>query len=140
MTIQSIKVGDGTLVLGVDPDDIDFSAQMTNTRIEWNESTTSTAAIPVLSGEELPEEEEASYKATLAGNLIQDIEAAGVVAWSWAHRGEEVEFKFVPRTATARAVTGVVRVAPINLGGDVKQRNRSDISWSCIGFPELDDA
>lgn len=136
MPIKTFKMGPGTLKLGV-AGATDASAQITNARVEWDESVTSTDAVPVLDGQELAGEDEATYAATLAGNVVQDIDAAGLVAWSWTNKGQVVDFEFVPNTVEGRAVTGQVRVVPITLGGDVKQRPRSDISWSCIGDPEL---
>lgn len=139
--IRSYKLGPGTLVL--DPGaDFDCSAQLKNIRVEWSESTTSEDAIPVLSGEEIAAEESSEYTAKLAGNVLQDLEAAGMVAFTWDHKGEEIPFTFTPRTDAARIVTGVVRVGPLTLGGDVSKTARpdSDFSWSIVGDPLFADA
>lgn len=134
MAIQSYKMGPGSLEFdGTE----DASAQVTKFTVEADEAVKSTDAIPVLSGEELPAEETASLSWKATGTLIQGIEAAALVAWSWAHAGEEVAFAFVPNTAAGRQCTGVVRVVPIALGGDVSSRPTSDISWSIIGTPVL---
>lgn len=141
MAIRSYKLGPGVLTL--DPGaDFDCSTQMTNVRVEWTESTTSEDAIPVLSGEEIAAEESADYTAKLSGTALQDLELAGLVQFTWDHMGEEIPFTFQPRSDTDRAVTGTVRVAPLNLGGDVSKTARptSDFSWSCIGLPDLGDA
>lgn len=136
MAIKSYKMGPGTLKLG--PAGIqDVSCQVTNMRVEWDESVDTTDAVDVLCGEQLAAEETATYTATLAGNILQDIDAAGVVAYSWTNKGVNVVFEFIPNTVAARKVTGTVRVVPITLGGDVKSRPRSDISWKCIGTPVL---
>lgn len=139
MPIQSYKMGPGTLVLGAGGDLLDVSCQMTNFRIEPAETVTSTDAIPVLCGEDLPAEESATIAARAKGTMLQDLAAAGVCAWTWEHAGEEHPFEFVPNTVAARAVTGVVRVVPIVIGGDVSKTARptSDLDWSCIGMPDF---
>lgn len=135
MTIQSYRMGPGTLSL----DAQDASGQVTNCRIEWDESVQSTDAIPVLSGEELATDDDVTYGAKLLGNVVQDIDAAGLVAFTWTHRGQEVDFVFVPADSEGRQVTGVVRIIPLTLGGDVKKRNQADFTWVIIGDPSLGD-
>lgn len=134
MAIKSYKLGPGTLTFG-DGGAQDASAQITNCRIDPTENVTSTDAIPTLSGDEIPAEDDATYTYALAGTLIQDIDAAGIVAYSWTNAGVEVPFSFVPNTDSAREVTGTVRMVPLTLGGDVKARNTSDFSMACIGTP-----
>ena len=135
MATKRYTVGPGTLTLG---DAGDIAAQVTNMRVEWAESTTSTDDVPTLDGGAIVGESSTSYAATLAGNVVQDIDANGLVEYTWANKGDEVPFTFVPSTAAGRSVTGVVRVGPITLGGDVKDRTpRSDISWPCVGDPVL---
>lgn len=141
MAIRSYKLGPGVLTL--DPGaDFDCSAQVTNCRVEWSENVSSEDAIPVLSGEEIAAEESAEYTAKLAGTMLQDLELAGVVAFTWDNAGIEVPFTFQPRSDVDRAVTGTVRIAPLNLGGDVSKTARptSDFSWSCVGLPDFGDA
>lgn len=138
MPIKRYTVGPGTLTLGGGGSAFDLSAQVTNCRVEWSESTSNVDPIAVLTGEETGADSTTSYSATLAGNLIQDLTVAGTVAYTWAHKGEELPFTFVPSTAEGRAVTGTVRVGPITLGGDAKDKTpRSDFSWPCIGTPIL---
>jgi len=137
MPIRRYTMGPGSLTLGAGTP-LELNAQVTNARIEWAESTTNVDPIPVLSGEEVGAESSTSYTATLAGNLIQDITAAGVVEYTWTNRGEEVPFTFVPNTAAGREITGVCRVGPITLGGDVRDKTpRSDFAWPCTTDPAL---
>lgn len=139
MPIGSYKMGPGTLTIGAGGTLLDASCQVTNCRVEPAENVTSTDAIPVLCGEELPAEESADYSFRLKGTLVQDLAAAGVCDFTWQHKGEELAFEFVPNTVAARAVTGTVRVAPITIGGDVSKTARptSDIDWAVIGEPDF---
>jgi hypothetical protein len=136
---RSFKMDEGTLTVGPVGTEHDMSCQVANARVEWTENTTDTDAVPVLCGDELPADSIASYTAVLAGNVVQDLEALGTVAYSWTNMGEELEFTLQPRNDTARAVTGICRIVPITLGGDVRVRNRSDFSWACVGYPQLVD-
>jgi hypothetical protein len=97
-------------------------------------------AVPMLCGDELPQEENASVTWQVTGTMQQDISAAGVVAYTWDNSGAEVPFSFVPNTVAGREITGVVRVVPLTVGGDVKTRPTSDFTWSAIGTPVLGDA
>jgi hypothetical protein len=91
----------------------------------------------MLCGDDLPSEENVSLTWKLVGTIQQDLATGGVVDYSWINAGDEVAFVFVPNTTAGRQVTGVARVAPIKVGGEVKTRPASDIEWSVIGTPVL---
>jgi hypothetical protein len=135
MTVQSYKMGPGSLTLDAGAEDV--TAQVTNMRTEWSENVKSTDDIPTLDGGALEGEDTVSYDAKLVGNVVQDIAAAGLVDFTWANKGEEVTFVFIPNTVEARKVTGTCRIVPITVGGDVGQRNTADISWACTVDPAL---
>lgn len=139
MPINSYKLGPGTLTLGSGP--LEVSAQVTACKITWEESLESTDAVPVLSGDELPGEDDATYKAKLEATFLQDLALAGVVTWSWTNKGTEQAFDFVPNTVVGRAVSGTLVPVPLQVGGDeMKKRPTADASWRIIGDPDLDDA
>lgn len=134
MTINVYDLGPGSLTIGTAP--LNIAGQLTNCRLETSESVTSTDAIPVLSGEELAGTDRVDFTHTLAGNLFQDLDAAGVVAYSFAHAGEWVACVFTPSTAEGAVLTGQVSMVPITVGGDVTgtaakrgPNPRSDFSW-----------
>lgn len=136
MPINSYKMGPGTFTLGAGP--LAASAQVTKMRVVPAEEVKSTDAIPVLSGEEIPAEEDASVRFTLEGSFLQDIAVAGVVDYTWGHSGEEVAFSYEPSTIAGATVTGTVRVVPLVIGGDeMKQRPASDFTWRIIGTPDF---
>lgn len=135
MAIKRYTMGPGTLTLG---EHGDIAAQVTAMRVEWSVNESSSDDTPVLSGEVLQGEADVTYAATLAGNVVQDLDAAGLVEFTWTNKGVNVPFVFVPSTDKGRQVTGTVRVDPITLGGDVRDKApRSDLSWRCIGDPDL---
>jgi hypothetical protein len=60
-----------------------------------------------------------------------------VVDYTWTNAGEEVPFVAVPNTAEGRQVTGVCRLIPLTIGGEVPTRPTSDFEWAIIGTPVL---
>lgn len=134
MAIKRYKMGPGTLTI----DGTEYSAQVKACRVAFSTNTTTTEETPVLSGEKIEGSASSSSTAALTATLVQDIDAAGMVEWSWSNSGQEVPVTFVPNTAKGRKVTGTVVVAPIDLGGDVEDdRPASDISWAFVGMPVL---
>lgn len=136
MPIISDKLGPGTFTLGAGP--LAASAQVTAMRVVPAEEVRTFDAVPVLSGDELPAEEDASVRFTLEGTFLQDIAVAGVVDYTWSNSGDEVPFSYVPNTVAGASVVGVVRVVPLVIGGDeIKGRPQSDFTWRIIGTPDF---
>lgn len=134
MAIKRYKMGPGTLQI----DGTDYSAQVRACRVAFSTNTTTTEETPVLSGEKIDGSASSSSTAALTANLVQDLDAAGMVEWSWLNSGQEVPVTFIPSTAKGREVTGTIVVAPIDLGGDVEDdRPSSDVSWPFVGMPVL---
>jgi hypothetical protein len=126
-------MGPGTLTIGETGEPVDFTSQVTKCTVKW--AVNEEDATPVLSGEELEGEE--THTASLTATLIQDLTEEGLVDYTWGNKGAQVPFTFVPSTAAGRAISGVVKVRPIDVGGDVKKRPTSDIEWPCVGEPVL---
>lgn len=127
------KLGPGTLKLGETGTLSDWSAQLTACTVE--PSVDAEDDVPVLNGGALIGDR--TYAAKIKGTVLQDLGATGLIAWSWAHRGEQVPCVFVPNTGVGTGVEGVVIVDPLSLGGDVKKKNTSDFELTFVEFPEL---
>lgn len=139
MTIKTVDLGPGTLTLG---GPLECASQLTNCRVETSESVESTDPIPVLSGEEKAGSERVSHTQTIAGNLFQDLDAAGVVAYSFANAGLWKTCTFTPNTTQAAVVNGEACIVPITVGGDVTgtpgkrgDNLRSDFTWRFRPLP-----
>lgn len=132
MTVQSYKMGPGTLKLGTSGA-FDASCQVTTCTVAAAEQVDSTDAIDVLCGEQIPGEEDVSFDWTIGGTFVQDLASAGVVAYTWTNKGTWVDFEFIPNTAAARKVTGQCRLVPLGVGGDVKVRPTSDFTFAARG-------
>lgn len=133
MPVNSTVLGPGRLEFGDTGSLMDFSCQVTSVTVSMEPDREDPT--PTLCGESLIGE--TSYSATLEATLVQDLAESGIVAWSWEHRGKEMPVVFVPNTAAGAEIAGNITVDPISIGGDIKVRNTSDISWEFTGEPSL---
>lgn len=133
MPVRSTTLGPGVLEFGETGSLMDFSCQVTAVTVSVEADRDDPT--PTLCGDNLVGE--STYNGTLEATIVQDLERDGVVAWSWEHKGETVPVRFIPSTVAGAEVTGSVVVDPISIGGDVKVRNTSDISWAFAGEPVL---
>lgn len=133
MPVNSTVLGPGRLEFGEVGTLMDFSCQVTSVTVSMEPEREDPT--PTLCGDSLIGE--SSYTATLEATLVQDLAETGIVAWSWENRGSTMPVVFVPNSAAGAEVTGSVVIDPISIGGDVKVRNTSDVSWSFVGEPEL---
>lgn len=136
MPATTVKLGPGLLTVGATGTEVDFTCQITGATVEWSVDVGDDT--PVLCGETVPGER--TYSSTLSGTLYQDLGAVtgGIVEYSWAHKGEEVPFEFVPSTTAGQAVTGTVIIDPLAVGGDTAGENMtSDFEWAIVGEPTL---
>lgn len=134
MPVNSTVLGPGTLEIGETGSLMDFTCQVTSATVSMEADRED--PIPTLCGDNLVGE--ATYTAELEATLVQDLTESGIVAWSWAHKGETLPVRFVPNNALGMEVNGRIIVDPISIGGDVKARNTSDITYSFVGEPTID--
>lgn len=137
MAVSTTKLGPGTLTLTLAAGTpLDVSCQLVSAQVEWDKNKDDDETVlcgDVVAGDVV-------YSATLAGTFFQDLAATtdGIVEFSWTHKGEVVDFEYVPNTDAAKAVTGQVTVDPLMVGGDTpKAKMRSDFKWDCVGEPVL---
>lgn len=135
MPATTVKLGPGTLKIGAVASEVDFTCQITAAHVDWNVNADDPT--PTLCGETVPGER--TYDSVLAGTLYQDLgDPSGIVAFSWANKGDEVPFVFVPSTEAGQAVTGTLIVDPLSVGGDEAGTNMtSDFEWAIVGDPIL---
>lgn len=141
MTIQKYTMGPGTLTLtATGPVVYDASCQVKSFKVSATEKVKSTDKQPMLCGEDLTTADVVSLDWKAAGKLLQDIRAAGLIAFTWTHASQEVTFKYVPNTTADIAVTGTLRLVPISVGGDAGTQPDDDVTWVIVGTPVLGDA
>lgn len=141
MPIQSQTLGPGTLTLGAGGTLLDASCQVTAFSVVPSENVEEGDDIPVLCGEVLEGDEDVTIDWVISGTFLQDVQVAGIIAWTWTNAKTSQPFTFVPNTATGRKVTGTIKsVVPLQLGGEVtkpKNRPTSDFEWRVTGTPVL---
>jgi hypothetical protein len=129
------KLGPGVLTVGATGSPVDFSNRCTSVKVTWKEDKVDD--VEVLSGDTIAGER--NYQATLEATVYQDdLQAGGLIAYSWNNKGSQVPFTFTPYTGGI-SVTGELIVGPLDVGGDVSKKNTSDIKWAAVGEPELVD-
>lgn len=126
------STGPGTLTFGADTAKVDFSGQVSSVKIAPDSDEDD--AIDVLSGAQVPGA--IRFSSTLEATFLQDFDARGCIAYSWENAGETVDFEFIPATAHGARFTGQVVVQPMEVGGDVRKKNTSDIKWQTVGLPK----
>jgi hypothetical protein len=129
-----MKMRQGTLSFGA-TGGVDASTLITKASTKWKADAGD--AVEVLSGATIAGGR--TYSSQLAFTAYQDDMAdGGLIAYSFAQKGAEVPFTFTPASG-GRSIVGTVVVDPIDVGGDVGAKNTSDITWDCVGEPELSD-
>ena len=133
MAIVESRVKDGVLSLGADPDDMDFSCQVTNARINTS-YTDDGDLLETLCGDTIPPGRKLDSR-SLAGTFVQDWTAAtSITDFVWDHELEEMAFSYTPNVE-GPTLTGTLRVEVPSetYGGDVNTRITSDFEWFIIG-------
>lgn len=133
----SFSHGPGTLTIG--GADMPWQGQLSSFECEPTETVTAGSTIDLLDGGSLNDGDTSRVDWKANGTAVQDILAAGIVAYSWDHAGEEIPFTWVPNSTIERQVTGTFVMVPLKLGGPVKKKNTSDFSWRLTEAPVLDD-
>lgn len=127
------KLGPGSLKFGDTGDEREFAVQLTACTVAptWADPEVT----PVLSGDQVSDPGE--FEGTISGSIFQDFDMAGIVAWTWDNKFEDMPFTFIPRTAGGLKVTGTVQIMPLSIGGDVKVANQSEFEWKLTSEPAL---
>ncbi|AWY04759.1 major tail protein [Gordonia phage Emperor] len=136
MPAKTYKLGPGELILGETGGQLDLSCQLTKAQVTWDKDAEDPSH--VLCGDTVPGD--VTYTAKLAGTVLQDLSADGVVDFTWTNKGEAVAFRFVPSTTAGRTISGLVVIDPIDVGGDVKTKPTSEFEWDVVGEPTLSAA
>lgn len=121
----------------------DFSCQYTSVAITPGDSGSSaTDNEYVLCGDAVPKTSAAGgFGDKLDFTMVSDHNvAAGLVAFSWAHRGEVVQFSFIPNRTpdeaggAAQTWTGTCIMQPLTVGGEVQGDLRISGSLEITGL------
>jgi hypothetical protein len=134
MPIKTYTMDQGLMSVGAAGTVMDMTAQVRNVTVEFSEDVGDDR--PTLSGDVLAGK--AKYPASVKGTVIQDLSDGGLVEYTWTNRGKVLPFTITPSTTEGRAITGMLRVSPLDVGGDAGEEGpESDFEWSVIGDPVL---
>lgn len=133
--IETTTIGPGTLKLGTGGDAFQAEVRLESFAITWSESVTRNEGRKVLSGGTTLPSEKATYTAQASGKIVSDFDDdAGLVAWTWNHKGSDEDFLYVPNSDAERAAQGQCRIVPLVFGGDVDADGPDvDFTWNCTG-------
>lgn len=135
MAPHIFKTGPGVLVLGEELSEQNISVQVLAATVEWDIEDGD--VLNFLSGDSPTEDD--VYTASLNITLAQDLRASGIVRWSWANKGDKVPAMFIPNNTEDAQIDGIVKVRPINVGGEVKTTATSDVVFPFDGEPTIGD-
>lgn len=130
MAIKAHKTGPGTFKLGDSPG-TEWGAQVT--KITLTPSVDSEDDLHVLSGDVLPGDDTFTWE--LTATFFQDFDVDGVTDYLFDNRGQVLPFTFQPNNEHERAWTGSIKCRPMEVGGEVRKRNTSDVTFPLVGEP-----
>jgi hypothetical protein len=129
------KLGPGVLSVGAAGSPLDISNRCTSVTVKWGVKTED----DVLTLAGTTESGDRTYTATLEANVYQDdLTDGGIIDYTWTNKGTVQPAVYTPYTG-GKSITGDVVIDPIDVGGEVGKKNKSDIKWAFVGEPELID-
>lgn len=134
--IYQTELGPGRLDIGPEGTLTSFASQLSECALVPKHDEEED--LNVLSGE--IKEGDLTTTWTIDGNLIQDFgtEAAKSLSeWTITNNGKRYPFKFVPNNGGTKGLSGELQVRATKVGGKVKKRNESDLSFKVIGQPVI---
>ena len=131
MAIQAHTTGPGTLKIGDVPTELAVacSKAMLKPSVETDDD------VYVLSGDVITGED--SFTWELDVTLFQSLDADGLTDYLFKNRGTVQSFTFKPNNDHGQEWTGKLKVRPMDVGGDVKKRNTSDVTFPLVGEPSV---
>ena len=129
--MASRTLGPGSLKIGPTGSPIEWAGNLTKT--ELTPTTNAEDDVPLLDGSNLSGEETTTW--TLGGALQQDYEFDSLEKFCFDNAGKELPFAFTPSKTGSIDWSGIVKIRPVKIGGDVKKRNASDFEFPVIGRP-----
>lgn len=132
-TVNAHKTGPGLLTFGETASAQETSIMVTKCKV--TPESEDGDKVPVLSGDVLLDGGESSAK--LEFDILQNYEVESFIKWTWDNDQKEYPFTFVPNKAYAMKISGTVKVAALEVGGDIDKRNTSSATWTCSKMPKM---
>lgn len=110
----------------------DFSADLT--KIALTPSVNNSDPVTYLDGSE---DVDVTTTWTVEGTIAEDYSQDGLQIWCFDHQGQKLPAEFVPRTDATLKLTMDVTITPVGIGGDVKNRNTQDFSFTATNVKHV---
>ena len=139
MAVTESRLKSGVLTLkttGGSASTYQAACQSTNVRIVPGVENDNEDSVEVLCGDTITGASSSKPADVLAVTAIQDFtDPAGFIAFTWAHRGETVEFTWKPNGTAAQTWAGTLTIdKPYEVGGEVNARLTADIEWPIVSL------
>ncbi|MBZ4486280.1 hypothetical protein [Microbacterium sp. cx-55] len=126
-------LGPGSLKIGQTATAREWAGELTKTAL--TPSTSSEDPTPMLDGSNLSGEDNTTW--TLDGTLVDNFDFTSLQNFCIANAGKELPFLWTPNDEGGSDYSGVVKIRPIAIGGDVKKKNTNDFSFPLSGDPTV---
>lgn len=126
-------LGPGSLTIGAAGSPRQFGAHVTN--IVLTPSTDSDDDIYLLDGSTEDGQDTTTYE--LSGKLLQAYDFDSLETFIFNNRGQKLPFVFIPANNGGQSWSGIVKIRPVEIGGDVKKKNTTDFKFPLVGDPTL---
>lgn len=124
-------LGPGSLKIGETGSEREFAADLSKCTL--TPSSSSEDPVPMLDGSNMTGEDTDTWE--LGGTLYQSYDFGSLEKWCFDNRGEELPFVFTPSNEGGIDWSGIVKIRPVTIGGDVKKKNTSDFTFPLTGDP-----
>lgn len=124
-------LGPGSLKIGETATAREWAGNLTKTELTPN--TSADDDVPMLDGSNMSGEEVTTW--TLGGSLQQDYDFDSLEVFCFQNKGKELPFVFTPNNEGGTDWSGIVRIRPVKVGGEVKKKNASDFEFPVVGDP-----
>lgn len=126
-------LGPGSLRIGEAASSREWGGDLSKTALTPN--TSGEDAMPMLDGSNLDGEDTTTW--TLDGTLVDQFTLDSLQNWALANAGKLLPFVWTPNDAGEVSYSGVIKVRPVGIGGDVKKKNTNDFSFPLSGAPTV---
>lgn len=130
---EALALGPGTFTIGSDSGAKQFAGRCTE--ITLKPDIKEGDVIHFLDGTSDTESDDLG--ATIEGKMQQTLDAAALEYWTWEQTGKIMPFTFIPVNGKGKKITGQLKVAAVEIGGDVKKKNETSFKFRVIGWPTI---
>jgi hypothetical protein len=134
----ALQIDDAVITVGAGA--LAFEQQVTSIRVTVTENVTNIGEDRDFADgtTDSSTEERVTFSYAVVVTVQQDsLEDTELTVYTWDHEGEEQPISITPRVGSGKKVTGTVKVVPLDIGGDAKKKNTSDVTWRFTEKPAI---